>query len=387
VIGQAGLATLLSLSALTLVKSYAAVVSQELGFELEGRLSFQMSVRGVPDCECALLSKQSAFYNDFLDVLAALPGLVSVGMTSELPLLDAAANVEFQGEGTPQATAYPMAAVRTVSPSYLKTLGVRLVAGRHFDAFDTQHSQAVAIVGETMARTLGSASTTVGRRFRFNPRNGNGEWITVVGVAADVKHAGLRLAAEHDVYLPHTQSPAEVVRVVVWTQGPPTAVVGPLRAAVREFDPLLSIDDVKTLAEVRHEAAGRQAFLLVGLSAFAMTVLLLSAVGVYGLQAYAVESRRAELATRLAIGADPQRILLSILGDGTRVWLLGILLGGVAYLAVVRQWTDLLFRVSPFDEVCVLATTAITLAAIATGSYLPARTAGSVDIALALRAE
>jgi predicted lysophospholipase L1 biosynthesis ABC-type transport system permease subunit len=241
-----------------------------------------------------------------------------------------------------------------------------------------------------MARTYWPGQDPIGRLMRMGPPDR--PWITVVGVVADVRHNGVTAPIKEKFYRPHAQfhRTGFVLRntnLVVRTEGDPLALAAPLRAVVRELDPNLPLAGVRTMSDVVDGAlvTPRLAGWLLGL--FALLAVALCAIGLYGLLAYLVSQREAEIGIRIAVGAPQASVLWLVLGHGLRLAGAGLAVGVAASLALTRLLEGLLHGVRPHDPATFAATPLALLAAALLASYLPARRAARVDPSVALRAE
>jgi predicted permease len=280
---------------------------------------------------------------------------------------------------------------QVASDGALEALGERVVQGRGFEATDTAEGQQVGLINETMARTYWPGQDPLGRRFRMG--SPDRPWITVVGIVADVRHNGVTAPIKEKFYRPHAQfhrttgfAPRNM-NLVLRCEGDPRALAAPLRSLVRELDPNLPIAGVRPMSDVVAGALAtpRLAGRLLGL--FAALAVVLSAVGIYGLLAYLVSQREAEIGIRIAIGAPRASVLWLVLGQGLRLAGAGLVLGVAVALVLARLLASLLHGIQPRDPVTFAAAPLALLAAALLASYLPARRATRVDPSVALRGE
>jgi ABC-type antimicrobial peptide transport system permease subunit len=217
--------------------------------------------------------------------------------------------------------------------------------------------------------------------------SGSGGWLEVVGVAQDIKYRSLTEDPRPFYYLPLSQSYGPSMTLVVRAAGDPRAMLAPVRQAVAALDPRLPLFDVKTMTEHLGIALFPARLASSVLGAFGLLALLLAAIGLYGVVAYAVSQRTREIGLRIAIGARPVDVLRLVVGQGMRLALIGMMLGMAAALAVTRLITNLLFGLSPTDPVTLLGIALLLALATLLACWLPARRAASVDPMVALRHE
>jgi len=282
----------------------------------------------------------------------------------------------------------PDANHRVVSRDYFRAVGMRLVAGRYFDARDTRDSQPVAMLNEASAREFWPGRNPLGRRFRI--REDEQPWLTVVGIVADVKQMGVDIAGRAENYYPVTQpygvfgyfTPRDLA---VRVKGEPLSYASALRRAVWDVDPNQPIADVQPLAALVDKELSTQRAQLWLLGAFAGLALLLAAVGLYGLLAHMVAQRTRDIGVRMALGASRPQVLRAVLWQGFQLVGLGLAAGMLGAALLTRVMQKLLYDVKPSDP-ATLAAVALTLAAVAAAAcYAPASRAARIDPMEALR--
>jgi predicted permease len=311
----------------------------------------------------------------------------------------------FAIEGRPDPTTksgdWATADVRAfVTLDYLRVLGIPIHDGRPLAEEDRADTPRVAVVSKSLARAYWGASSPVGARIRF-PGGPSAPWVTIVGVAADIKWNNL--AQERNwatgapaagflrtVYVPLAQTPFvdnNGVRLLIRTDARPEAIAGNLRAIVQEIDRDTPVSDIRAGDAAIAQSVARPRFTAYLLASFAGVALFLGAIGVYGVLAYAVGRRTQEFAVRLAIGASDRDLLLGVLGEGVRLTLAGVALGLAGAFVATRVLSSLLFGVEPADP-AVFAGVALLLVMVGlVASYAPARRAMRVDPVTALQAE
>jgi predicted permease len=274
--------------------------------------------------------------------------------------------------------------VAIVSPDYFDALRIPLAAGRRFTRTDTRDAAPVALVSRTMARYWGRRSP-LGTRLSVD---GGETWITVIGVVGDVRQYGLEREALAQVYLPLSQTPVALGgRLLVRTAGDPAAMAAVMRNAVRSLDPNIPVENVRTLEELRSRylATPRLTALLLGL--FAAVALMVCLAGLAGVIATSVSQRTREFGLRMALGAQPRRLLGDILRQGTMLVTLGLVVGLLGAVISGRVLSGYLFDTEPTDLVTLAGVTGAMLIAGVVACLGPARRATRVDPILALRAD
>jgi putative ABC transport system permease protein len=262
-------------------------------------------------------------------------------------------------------------------------MGIPLLQGREFDDRDTGGQPDVVIINQALAKKYWPQNDAVGKRIRVGPEGS--AWMTIVGVVGNVNHVGLDSEPDFASYEPHGKRPWSEMTVVVRTTVEPSALVGPVQAALRAAEREILIEDVITMGRRMQNSIAPQRLNLVLLGSFAFVALLLAAVGIYGVMAQAVTQRTQEIGIRMALGAQMKDVLALILKNGMKLALIGVVIGlGGAFL-LTRLMTKLLFGVTPTDPSTFVVVALILLAVAFLACYLPARRASRVDPLDALR--
>ena len=336
--------------------------------------------------------KRNAFYQNVLQRVESIPGVVSAGYSTSVPLAWKGGTSGFFPEGLKE----PLAGLaydanhRQVSENYLQTMSIPLRRGRYFGAQDNEHAMPAVIINETMARTYWPNVDALGRRFKLGDPADNTPWMTIVGVVGDVRQMGIDVPVKAEMYMPYRQADLRfyVRRDLVFrTAGDPASLVGSVRQAIRAVDPDQPISDVATMEEVLGREISQRRLGMILLTAFAVLALLLASLGIYGVLAYFVAQHRNEIGVRLALGATPAKILLFVLQKGMRLTLLGVGIGLAASFALTRLMTSLLFGVNPVDPLTFAAVPVLLAVVAFLACWIPARRAARVDPVVALRYE
>lgn len=346
----------------------------------------------LPDNRYRERARREGFYDAVLGRVRALPGVVSAGYTTSVPLAWKGGTSGFTVEGRAPGPGLGNDAVhRQVTAGYLEALGLRLKAGRYLAESDGAQAQRVAVVNEAMARTYFPNGDALGQRFKVGDADSERPWLTVVGVVGDLRQMGIEAPAKPEFYLPYRQvtyqqwfAPAHLV---VRTSVEPASLVASVRREVYAVDPEQPVANVQTMAEILGEEAAQRRTGMILLAAFAGLALLLASLGIYGVLSFFVAQHTQEIGVRLALGARPRSILALVLGKGMRLALAGLALGLCGALLLTRLIESQLFGVSANDPLT-YAGLALLLALIALlACYLPARKATKVDPMVALRYE
>ena len=382
---QVGLAFVLLVNALLLLRSFARMQAVDLGFDPRGVVAARIS---LPRAKYDDPAKAAAFYEALTERLGAAPGVESAdGITSFL-LGRLPNSAGFQIEGRTADISTPLT-YDTVTPGFFRTMRIPLLRGRLFTRADAETAQPVVIVNRTTARKYWPNEDPVGRRLRFGAGPDNqAPWMTIVGVVGDTKRAGVDAAVFTESYQPMRQAASNRLALLVRAGAGAEAGIGPaIRAAVREIDPQQPVAGVAPLRSMLDETVGGRRFNTLLVTLFAVTALLLAAVGVYGLLAYVIAQQHREIGIRVALGASRAAILRAIGGRAIAAACAGGLAGAVLSVAVSRAVAGLLFGIAPLDAASYASAASVLAAVVVVAAILPLRRALKVDPAVSLRAE
>ena len=387
IVGEVALSVVLLAGAGLLFRSFMQLQSVKTGFNSEQLLTARLSPAGTsyrtdPD--------YIAFYNQTVQRLSAVPGVVAVGAINTLPL-DKGPTAGFRIEGRPPLTPdkWPGGNYRTVSTDYFRTMDIPIVQGRAFNDHDTFSTPFVMIVNQALARRDFPNENPIGKRISLGGNGPNGQpvWFEIVGVASDVRSIELREEAAPEFYLSALQDSFGNMFVVVRTSVEPTTLAASIRQAASEVDKTASVSDIKTMDHIVSAAVTQPRFNLVLLGLFSGIALLLSAAGIYGVTAYSVTQRTHEFGIRMALGAQVGDVLRMIIKQGMLLITVGIVLGLIASFLLTRLLRTLLFGVSASDPLTFVAITLLLIFVALVACYIPARRATKVDPLVALRYE
>lgn len=384
--------TLLAGGGLALL-SFWNLTRLDLGVNTRNVLTFYLP---VPQGRFKEAASITPYYKQLLEKIESVPGVETAAVTTGLPLRGTGSARPFRVVGAPPAApgTTQNAGVQWVTPGYFDTFGIRVIEGRHFNEQDADGGARVVMVNETFANQHLSGADPLTQRVVINQMNQGGRQpgseveYRVVGVFHNTRVGdGLRGDIAPVIYLPFWQSPRPRASVAVRTKGDPALIARSLAAAVNSVDPDIPLAGVKTMDQIVSETLSYDSFGMVLYGSFAVLALLLAAVGIYGVMAFAVAQRAHEFGIRMALGADGRRILGLVLREGVTLALFGLVLGlGGAYL-VGRAMQANLYGVSALDVRALGAVAFVLLAAALLACYLPARRASRVDPMVALRDE
>jgi putative ABC transport system permease protein len=405
VVSEVAMAVLLLAGAGLLIKTFGALRHADPGFSADHVLTMQMQLSPETDFPNGHQDAAIQFYRDLSERVDALPGVAGSGITTTLPLgFGMGWGKYFDVRGHTQPTSLdnvPVVRFQLSTPGFLRTIAARLRDGRFFSQDDSQTAPFVAVINESLARQFFPNESPIGKSIRMFPPTALlppdarkpetwPQWRTVVGVIADMKDQAINRPAFPTVYAPYAQYHNEgwgTNVLAVRTTGDPLAATGMVRDQIHSFLPNLPVAEVASMEQLLARSLSRTRFSMLLLSIFAALALVLAAVGIYGVMAYAVAQRTREIGVRLALGAQPRDVLGMILMGGGKLAAFGLVLGLVGSLGVTYLLRSQLYGVSSTDPVT-YASVALLLGLIALAAcYLPARRATRVDPLVALRYE
>jgi predicted permease len=373
------------------LRSFWNLMSLDLGVRTDHVLTFFLP---VPLNRFKGADSISPYYRQVLEKVESVPGIETAAITTGMPLRGAGIGRSFRIAGTDDPSVRHGTGLQMVTPGYFETFGIRVIQGRQFTEQDTATSVRVAMVNETFVSQYLSDVDPLTQRIlvsQSTPGNSQNspdiEW-QIVGVFHNTRGGeGLRGNDSPVIYVPFWQSPWARVSIAVRTMGDPERVTASLAAAINSVDPDLPLAGVKTMEQLLSESLAFDRFGMVLYGSFAALALLLAAIGIYGVMAFAVAQRTHEFGIRMALGAASGQIMGLVLREGVVLALFGLGLGlGGAYL-VGRAMQTTLYGVSALDFVAFSTVAVVLLAAALLACYFPARRASRVDPMVALRDE
>jgi putative ABC transport system permease protein len=387
VVAEIALSLVLMAGAGLLLESFRRQLLVDPGFDPRNVLTFAVS---LPPTRYPRPDQRAGFYAELLEGVRHLPGVISAGAITPLPLGGDDIATRFTVEGRPQPAPgqKPRAEYRAVTAGYFETMRIPLRKGRTFGADDRRGAPAVAVVNETLAAQVFPGQDPLGQRLRIGVATDESDPLTfaIVGVVGDVPTFGGRIAPP-EIYVPHLQQSWTWMSLVVRTSGDPVLLTGALRRQVGALDPEQPVYDVRPMLELLSDSVALSRFITALLGGFALLGLALATVGVYGVVAGSVDRRTGEFGLRLAGGANARDVLRMVMGQAARLAAAGVTLGLLASFALTRVMQGLLFGVSATDPATFAAVAGVLAMATLLASYLPARRAARLDPAAVLREE
>ena len=385
------LAIVLLIAASLLVKSFLRLQEVNPGFRADHLQTLQL---WLPKTKYATPPEVRGFYDRLLRRIERLPGVRAAGAISFRPFLGMAMTTRIDVDGRaapPEDQAF--VGYDVVTPGYLRVIGQPLLRGRDLAESDTEEAPGAIVVNASMARQYWPDQDPIGKRLLPGfartdvpwavdapPR-----WLTVVGVAADIKEFRLDEQARPLMYVSHRQFASSFMYIVVRTDGRPDAVSQSIQRELAAIDPDQPVSNVRTMEQAIAEAAPRFDVTMLGL--FAAVGALLATVGVYGVTSHAVGRRTREIGIRMALGASSTDVVAMVIRETLRVGAIGVALGLVGSIALTRALAGMLYGVAPGDAASFGGAAAALFAAALAAAYIPARRAARVEPTIALRSE
>jgi putative ABC transport system permease protein len=386
VAAQVGLSVALVASAAMLISSFVRLSRQESGFRSERIWAGGIALppAGYPDA-----ISQARFVERLVAELQNEPGVEVASITGAVPLSGNMSRSPYaRAEGNPvPLTQRPLGLMRSISPSYFRTLSIPLVSGRDFGERDGVDQPAVVILSKATAKKLFPNEDPLGHRILFGTDNGTGAPAEVVGVVGDVRSQDLAKTNDVEFYRPWAQRSFPYLNLLVRSTTKPEATTGIVRHVLNKIDDGLPIVEPNTLESIVRESLGERRLTMALLGIFAGIALLLAVVGIYGAVAYTVEQRTGEIGVRMALGAQTIDVLRLVVCQGMSPVILGLIVGLAGTFAIGRLLAAQLYQISPHDPLLLAAATIVLTMAALLACLIPARRATSVDPIQALRTQ
>jgi putative ABC transport system permease protein len=384
---EVALSLVLLIGAGLMLKSFYNLQQVNPGFQSDHLLTLRIA---LPQARYSTPPQISAFYQQLLARLQALPGVEAAGAGTWMPLVGGGgqADLVIEGQPLPAPGQSQLADISQVSPEYFRLMGIALQRGRTFNEQDNPNAPRVVILDELTAQRHWPNADPIGKRIRLGRDNTDQSWATVVGIVRPVKLYGLaRQSSNAQVYQSFLQMPLLVTTIGVRAPTEPASLTTAVRQQVLALDRDLPIFNVRTMEQVLTDSVASQRLNTQLLGIFAAVAFILAAVGIYGVMSYLVAERTREIGIRVALGAQARDVLRLVVGRGMTLTLTGIGLGLAGAFALTRFMTTLLFGVRATDP-WTFAVIPVLLALVAlVACWIPARRATKVDPMIALRCE
>ncbi len=391
VVAQIAVSVVLLAGAGLLTRTMMELSAVSTGLKTEEVLTIPVPFRST---DSAADAAAKGYLRSMADEIRGLPGVVDVGIGSDLPLSSSLFIMDLKVEGKPSSAgqAIPRAEGRMADPDYFRAAGIPLLRGREFTSADRKGAGQVVIVNQALADILFPGESPIDRHIawtgdvlRFSPFNG--DWRTVVGVVGNTQDGGLDAAPPATMYMPFAQELTYVGGLVVRADSNVSALAGAATRIVRGLAPGVPIENVRTVAQIKEQSVTPRRLNAVLVWSFGLLALIIAAVGIAGVLAFSVSARTNEIGVRMSLGAAPARVQRMILGEGGVLLALGLVLGLLGALLAARAIQGLLFGVAPYDP-ATFGAVALVMAVIGiAASWIPALRASRVDPVVTMRAQ
>jgi predicted permease len=389
IVAETSLAVVLLVGAGLLTRSFARLLAVDLGFTAEAVQTFSVT---LPDSRFAPPLQRQEFFETLTSRIAQNPAVESAGAVFGLPLSGFSYGMSTSTIDGRRLTDDEQDAlvlqVRIVTPDYFRTMSIPVTRGRGFTSADRLGTPSVAILNQAAAARIWPEGEALGHELRIGTRFGLGGEQgggTIVGVAGDVRDFGPAAPVRPTLYLAHAQWPVTFMTVVARGRGEPSALVQPMRSVLQSLDPDVPMFAVRSMPQIVSNAVAQRRLYMVLIVCFAATAMLLAAIGLYGVLAYAVGQRTREIGIRLALGARRAEVLRMVMSQAGRLVMAGVALGLGAAVLASRLLRAQLFDVQPTDAATYVLVALGLLLVSLLASWIPARRASRIDPMSALR--
>lgn len=385
VVAEVALSMILLVGAALMIRSFLRLQQVDPGFDRRNMLASSVVLAGS---RYDSTRARMAFFEELLPRLRGLPGVTGAASSQAPPLSGSGSSSTLTIEGRPVAPGHVEEANwQAVTAEYVTLLGIPILRGRDLTERDVRDSLMVAVVNKTMAERYWPSEDPIGKRFRFGGADEDAPWMTVVGVAGNVRHQRLGDPPENQVYLVYSQAPYRGMVVLMRTAGDPGPLAAAMRREVHAVDGQLPVYELQTMEDMYRSSVWEQRLYGAMFGSFAAVALVLAAVGLYGVMAYMVTLRTHEIGVRMALGAQRRDMLRLVIRRGITLTALGIAIGLVGAFAITGTLRGFLFGVTATDPVSFLGIPMVLSLVALVASWVPARRATRVDPMMALRYE
>jgi putative ABC transport system permease protein len=388
VTAELALALILLAGAGLLIKGFLRLRSVDPGFNPANVITMYLQ---LPGSRYPQIPMQTNFRRELLARINAFPG-VEAAMITDLPLAGnyVGHRVVVDGQATRAEGTEPVVQTLSVMGEYFGVMQIPIRNGRDFSAMDREGQPRVAIVNEEFVRQLLPGQNAIGTRIDWTRSSDPHEWMTIIGVAGDVKHSGLNQPVDPAVYAPFSQNDEawrKFMTLVIRSRVPEASLVEDVKKQVWSLDSQIPVSGIQSMDDLLAVSVAQQRFNMLLLGSFAALAVALAGVGIYGMVAYRVTQRTQEIGVYIALGAQHRDVLRLVMKDGVKLGLLGIVLGLAGAVALTRVMVSVLFEVKPTDPATLIGVTLLLAAVAMLACYIPARRALSMHPMTALRRE
>jgi putative ABC transport system permease protein len=385
IVAEVGLAVMLVVGSVLLMRSFERLVNVSPGFETSRQLVVGVS---LPASRYKDDAQRDTFWRSLIAAMEAAPGVESAAVAQALPFVgDHVAGLSIPGKTSTDPQQQPSTNFYAVSPDYFKTMGIPILQGRGITAQDTASSARVAVISQTIATRFFGTESPLGHRLTYSQGPASNEPSEIVGVAGDVKQYGLDSTTTLQVYAPAPQHAYfGGLNMVVRSVSGPDAVTASVRGVLERIDPNLPVFTARSLSSIVDASVGPRRLTTTLLGLFAAMALLLAVIGAYGLVSFTVGQRTQEIGIRVALGSPRGRVIALVFRQGVGLALLGAVLGSIGAIWVAHLLSTEMFESSPRDAMVAFTLAPVVLVvAVGLACWIPARRATRVDPVTALR--
>ena len=382
VAGEVALACMLLICAMLLTQSFRRIMKVDPGLNVENLLTMNVS---LSDPKYHVEDQMDLFQEQVLEQISAVPQVSYVGAIFQLPLASPGIYGPFRVEWNSYASSaapYEIGASKgVVSPDYFRAMGIPLLKGRYFDSRDSQVGIPVAIVSQSLARSLWPHGDPLGKR--IGPQMSQSEWHSVVGVVGDVKHNWLETKSTPTLYVPYSQTRSSFLKsdmtFAVRTLSPPSGILSAIRREIQAVDKNIPAFKIQTMKQIVDQSVAEPRFNMLLLVSFAGFAVLLAVMGIYGVMSYTAAQRTHEIGIRIALGALHRDIVRLLLKEGMALALAGLAIGLGGAFAVTRILSSLLYEIDAKDPFTFAAVSLLLMFVATSACFVPALQASQVN--------
>jgi putative ABC transport system permease protein len=386
VISEVILSVVLLIGAGLMVKGFSALANHNPGWEPQSLIAFHVN---LSSSQYAGPRQRTAFYEKALDRINSLPAVQGVAAASGVPysFYENWAEVISDAQTELRSNQFPTAMKESITNDYFRVMHIPLLEGRYFDQRDGDGAPAVGIVSESMARRLWPGRDVLGRRVKLLERDADPEWITVVGVAADIRHEVYDRTFRSVLYRPVEEAPDDAADFIVRSSGEPKQLFAMVHSAISEVDKDQPVTHLQTMAQKITEQASALHMVAALMGLFGLAAIVLSATGIYGVITYSVTERKREIGIRMALGAQKAKVVKMVMREGVLFAAVGGAIGFGLGWFLARLLSSLLYGVQAWDLAVYAGVPVLLLLVSIAATVMPAMRAVRVDPVMALRYE